>query len=444
MQSLFVKALYGEYIRGCQDNVERNTLTSIDYERVVRDKRKQKKKNMVVRYIALADMPKRMRDSILRISPLPKIPPSYDIKKLKDKGLIRASYDIVLQTIQDKLIDEGRFLDVYVLDSLFSYESKIKYETKFVLYDEKGKVLAQSTKQLPQSYKYSTRLFPIGLMGKQTLQLYYNIPLAPFVKTAIGALISSLLIILITITLLYVQFRIIRRKQQALERVSSTINGTIHDLKSPLAGAVMTLDLVKNVINREDIRGIVSHSQLSIRHLIGNIEMLLTTAKGNFKELVLDRQPVGGMELLGMVELVTGDLKILYRNKPHTIAIENLLSDDFVVRLDMVRFEGVVRNLLENALKYSDVDVVVNVMMKTEGNELVMSFTDSGWGIAPRYQKRLFRPFYRVPRAGGNLPKGHGMGLSQVREIVKAHEGKILLVSEEGKGCCFTINIPLE
>lgn len=133
----------------------------------------------------------------------------------------------------------------------------------------------------------------------------------------------------------------------------------------------------------------------------------------------------------------------LYRAKPHDIEIVNDLPEEVTIFADSMYIENVIRNLVENALKYSDDGVMVKVVLAVVDDMLQVSVQDNGWGIAPQYQKKLFRQFYQVPRGEDRIRKGYGIGLAQSKYIIDEHKGKIRVESIEGKGSVFTFAIPL-
>jgi two-component system phosphate regulon sensor histidine kinase PhoR len=73
---------------------------------------------------------------------------------------------------------------------------------------------------------------------------------------------------------------------------------------------------------------------------------------------------------------------------------------------------------------------------------IILEVSDQGIGIPEAYQKEIFEKFIRVPQEDIHDVKGYGLGLAQVSEIVKIHQGKISLKSQVGKGSTFTIQIP--
>jgi two-component system phosphate regulon sensor histidine kinase PhoR len=98
------------------------------------------------------------------------------------------------------------------------------------------------------------------------------------------------------------------------------------------------------------------------------------------------------------------------------------------------------RNLLDNARKYSKERKFIRVELSCKGNWVVLQIEDRGIGIKESAKKKIFKPFYR----GDDNPyrKGDGLGLFLVKEIMKKHKGKIACLSAEGKGTCFQLRFP--
>jgi len=113
-----------------------------------------------------------------------------------------------------------------------------------------------------------------------------------------------------------------------------------------------------------------------------------------------------------------------------------------VIKADPFHFRCMVTNLIDNALKYSDDEPKVIIKTKNVGADFVVSVQDQGIGIAPQYQKKIFNQFFRIPYGDVHNVKGFGIGLSYVKQIVRAHHWLLELESELGKGSTFKITIP--
>jgi len=104
----------------------------------------------------------------------------------------------------------------------------------------------------------------------------------------------------------------------------------------------------------------------------------------------------------------------------------------------------VLMNLAENALAYTPAGGSVSLRLVARDGRAEIVVEDTGIGIPPEEQERIFEPFYRVDRARGRNGGGAGLGLSIVRYLVEAHNGTIALESEPGRGSRFTVSLPLE
>jgi signal transduction histidine kinase len=101
-----------------------------------------------------------------------------------------------------------------------------------------------------------------------------------------------------------------------------------------------------------------------------------------------------------------------------------------------------VRNLVDNAIRYTKAGGRVDVTLTTEGTEVVLSVADTGVGIPTRELPRIFERFYRVDRARSRETGGTGLGLSIVKHVIENHGGTVNVTSELGRGTCFEVRLP--
>ena len=105
---------------------------------------------------------------------------------------------------------------------------------------------------------------------------------------------------------------------------------------------------------------------------------------------------------------------------------------------------SLVRNLVENGVKYSDDGDTVRLSVTGRGEEVEVRVSDEGIGIPKDDHSRVFERFYRVDRARARDTGGSGLGLSIVRNVVQRHGGSVELHSREGEGTTVTVRLPLE
>ena len=107
------------------------------------------------------------------------------------------------------------------------------------------------------------------------------------------------------------------------------------------------------------------------------------------------------------------------------------------------RFKEVALNLMENAVKYNRPGGRVTVTLAREGEQAVLTVADTGIGIPPESQGRVFERFYRVDKGRSRAAGGTGLGLAIVKHIVALYNGQIHLASVVGSGTTITVRLPL-
>ena len=130
--------------------------------------------------------------------------------------------------------------------------------------------------------------------------------------------------------------------------------------------------------------------------------------------------------------------------KEKSITIESRIKNDLAITCDPDLVEQAIVNLLDNAIKYSEIGKKVTIEVGTKDQEAFVKIGDEGIGIAKAHLPRLFERFYRVDKARSRDSGGTGLGLAIVKHIAQAHGGRIEVDSELGKGSIFTLFLPIE
>ena len=154
--------------------------------------------------------------------------------------------------------------------------------------------------------------------------------------------------------------------------------------------------------------------------------------------LRLEPQPV---RLPHLARGVTDDMA--HRTQTHRF-LTDFAEHIPIVDADPNRIEQVLRNLLDNAVKYSPQGGLIVVRGEVRGDEVVVSVADQGVGIAPEHLNRLFEKFFRVASALGRHVVGSGLGLPIARTIVESHGGRIWAESQLGQGTTLSFTLPLD
>jgi signal transduction histidine kinase len=213
-----------------------------------------------------------------------------------------------------------------------------------------------------------------------------------------------------------------------------------HELRTPLTSIVGYLELVQedeDELNQEH-RDHLEVVQRNAHRLLGLVSDLLFAAQVQAGRVTLEKDLVNVSELLD--EAVAAALPTAGDRQ---IDITVHASDVAQVMGDRQRLAQVLDNLLSNALKFTPPNGSVVVSMFARDTTVLIEVSDTGLGISPADQKKLFTRFFRAEAAMQKAIKGTGLGLSIVKAIVEGHGGEITVESEEGKGATFRIVLPL-
>lgn len=444
LQVFYVMSLYNRYVDENIIKIDDAVRVSIDKERHLRSVYLDGMKPLKQQYISIKtmdDMSPQEIDSLKRLSPIPTDEKHlYNIDAAREKGIAETSAELIFQVFQDKAFEDGTPLNLNALDSIFIKSCSHNFPHTFFLYDKDKQVVASAGELKIDAFDYTSNLIPIGTKGLQYLQIKANIQLLPFLLQEVWTLILSAFLMVFVVLCMGYHLVVIRRKDKQLQRREDTINGTIHDLKTPLNSVVATLGWLKSDEVNLSKKKAIEISQAQVKHLVCNIESLLVTVRKDRKRLILKKDEIN---ILLLAEVVKSGMDALYHAKPHDIEIVNDLPEGVTAFADSMYIENVIRNFVENALKYSDDGVMVKVILSVAEGMLRVSVQDNGWGIAPQYQNKLFRQFYQVPRGEEKIRNGYGIGLAQSKYIIDEHKGKISVKSAEGEGSVFTFTIPL-
>ena len=232
-------------------------------------------------------------------------------------------------------------------------------------------------------------------------------------------------------------FDITERETAEQNRREFTANVS-HELKTPLQGIIGSAELLENgMVKQEDVPRFVGHIRKEAQRLvtlIGDIIRLSQLDEG-------DEMPRETVDLLTLSQEAADDLKTAAAEKHIAIAVEG--GSETIGGVRRLLYE-VIYNLCDNAIKYNVEGGSVTMSVGERDGKAFVSVADTGIGIAPEHQSRIFERFYRVDKSHSKASGGTGLGLSIVKHAVQYHHGTVELQSEEGKGTTIRILLPKE
>ncbi|MFN8608053.1 MAG: response regulator [Vulcanimicrobiota bacterium] len=217
-----------------------------------------------------------------------------------------------------------------------------------------------------------------------------------------------------------------------------------HDLRNPLSVILGYSHFVqKRLAEVADAKVLrfLSHIQTSAHSMLGLVEELLDVTALESGKLTLNPVPV---DLAELTQKVIEANRELFDNKKIQLRLHKTPDGSrLLVKVDLLKLEQVLINLLTNALKYSDPLTEVNVRLERRGQEARVVVADQGQGISAEELPNLFRLFGRTSNRPTAGEKSTGLGLAIAQKIIQGHQGWLEVDSAPGRGSQFIIVLPL-
>ena len=229
-----------------------------------------------------------------------------------------------------------------------------------------------------------------------------------------------------------------QREREFARRQAGFLANVTHELKTPLAVMQAAGENISDgrVTDGKRLKDYGSHIYSEAIRLRKMIDKLLDVAKVDSGQTVVEQAPYQLKHLVGEYYQTN---KAYIEEKGFSFEFQ---SDEKIppVMIDPDHLETILNNLVENSLKYSHDRKNIQINLHSDGESVKLSVTDKGEGIPKKDQKNIFDKFYRVENSLTAKTKGHGLGLSIVKNLVSLNGGSILVKSEPRLGATFSIN----
>ena len=239
--------------------------------------------------------------------------------------------------------------------------------------------------------------------------------------------------------------RIIEEKNEELRK---TIAGRdkmysviAHDLRSPMASMKMLLNTIMMSVEKDkidpDIFDMLEMSNKTSEEVFSLLDNLLKWTKSQLGKLTVIPQKLDISGLAdGVVEVMNSVAEVKH------IKLIRTDHESFFVYVDIEMIKSVLRNLISNAVKFSNPDSDIKVGIKAEDGKVIVSVTDSGKGIKKEDQHKLLKDSTHFTTYGTNSEEGSGLGLLLCRDFARKNGGEIWFESEENLGSVFSFSLP--
>ena len=249
----------------------------------------------------------------------------------------------------------------------------------------------------------------------------------------------SSILFLSLVFFVYAIFVILQQKRLS-ELQRDFINNMTHEFKTPIS----TINISADVISHPDILqepqrlfkygSIIKQENQRLNLLVEKVLQIARIEKGGIQ---LKKEHI---DLNALIRTIVDNSR---SNLKADVNIEVILDQSIdKIPADVLHLTNIFHNLLDNAFKYAGDKPLIRIETIKNQNYIRIIFADDGPGIDPRYRKRIFQKFFRIPTGNVHDVKGFGLGLYYVKLICRAHKWKIWLDAEQKKGTKFIIEIP--
>lgn len=238
---------------------------------------------------------------------------------------------------------------------------------------------------------------------------------------------------------LNLQHQIVDELRRADQLKDEFLANVSHELRTPLHGiiglgeAIQTDTALTGTPHRDNLKLIISSAQ----RLTTLVNDILDFSRIRNQDLELQLRQV---ELLSLLRLVEGICLPMVGNKPVTLIL-NVPNEPVWMVADENRLQQIFINLLSNAIKFTHTGEI-QIILRCVDDSVAISIQDTGIGIAPEQQDRIFQPFSQADGSISREYGGTGLGLAITQQLVTLHGGELTVDSQLGKGTIFTVSLP--
>lgn len=343
------------------------------------------------------------------------------------------------------LIKDDLPIQVYNLDSIFkstlTCERFPKLNTYIEYIDLQTNLLLNSSRNSPVTGSYlSSDIVPIDIFNTLGIKAYVKNPVLSILRLMIFQLILSLILIVASIIFLFLVVKTIFWQKKEEKMRQDSIRAMTHEFKRPISTAVAQAALIPYYHGKGEKGKIEKYTQSIIQELnkLRVYTERIQRLSNNVKEHIsLNKENIALEPFFHSIIEKYSDI----REKHVSIQLA-MCSGQKHIHADFLHFSNIIENLIENAIKYSNEKVHIEIRVGNEDERIRIAIKDNGIGISSMEQNFIFNKYYRSKHKLVQKHVGLGLGLTYVKTLVDAHNGQIYVQSKLREGSEFTIYFP--
>lgn len=226
----------------------------------------------------------------------------------------------------------------------------------------------------------------------------------------------------------------IQNEMEVNQQQKNFLLSVTHELKSPLASIKLYLQTIElRNLPEEKKAQIISNALLDADRLDSLIEKILTATRIDDGKFEIHK------EQNNLSEFVTGIINQKKNGLAKNHHLNSNIHNNITFNFDTLAMHSIVSNLIENAVKYSPKETLIDISLQQDNDYILFSVRDEGKGITDEQKKQIFNRFFRGEDEETRQTKGTGLGLYLVKNLVLQHKGNIQVHNNSPKGTLFEI-----
>lgn len=348
-------------------------------------------------------------------------------------GLQRKSRSVILR-MESLPMDSLLFLALQ--------ENGISAKAMFGAFDRYG----QPSYLEGESEQYRELLIEQGYsvaLGPLQFRVYFPDLKKHLLKSQLGAFIlSGVMILVIVVGLIYVMRSVLKSKKLVRIR-RDLMNNLTHELKTPISTIGLASEALGDsdlTLDEEQEKYYITMIRAENKRLGVLVEKVLQASLTDSKTLSIFIQQLNVHDI---IKEVVKNVAMQVRRHGGKIDL-HLNATNPIVHADKIHITNVIFNLVDNALKYSPENAIIEIYSSQTPDGIELRVKDNGLGIPKEYLGKVFERLFRVPTGNVHDVKGFGLGLSYVKTVIERHNADIYVESELGKGTTFIMNLKID
>lgn len=255
-------------------------------------------------------------------------------------------------------------------------------------------------------------------------------------------ILFSVFLLGLTITAFTFLYRNLKAQQRLTNIKNEFISNITHELKTPISTVSVAIEAIKNfdVLQKpETAREYLDIAGNELNRLSMLVDKVLKLSMFEKQQTELKYEE---FDIRQLAKEVINSMSLQFEKAKAKVYLQ-ANGQDFTIHADHMHITSVLYNLIDNALKYSKDQPVINVTLQCDARHCFIKVKDNGIGIEEEFRGKIFEKFFRVPTNNRHNIKGYGLGLSYIAHIVKQHQGTISLESTPGEGSEFIVKLPV-